>query len=99
MSTPDPALIEAVAALDRCDGYVVLVRNPETATADAHGPFDGLTATLTADQIRSELNAAGLLEVQVSINRLHRPTGRHHARVMGQPGPATGAAAPNVHPD
>jgi hypothetical protein len=90
-----PALIEAVASVDRCAGYVVLVADPDTGEVDAHGPFDGLAATLMADELRAELDAGRRPEVQVSINRLHRPTGRHRARVTGRPGPTTGAAAPD----
>jgi hypothetical protein len=87
MNIPDSALIEARAALNRADGYVVLVVDPETGEVDAHGPFDGLAATLMADQIRAELDAGGLAEVAVGITRLHRPAGRHRARMVDQPGP------------
>jgi hypothetical protein len=95
MNIHDPALIEAVAALDRCDAYVVLVVDPETGEVDAHGTFDGLAATLIADQMAAELDAGGLAGVHVAITRLHRPTGRHRARGGDEQGPTTCVAPPN----
>ena len=60
-------------SLYHCDGYVVLVADPETGEADAHGPYDGLGATRHAQQLRSDFDHAELGDVLVRIVRLHRP--------------------------
>jgi hypothetical protein len=65
--------IEALAALDDCDGYVVLVIDPQTAEVDAHGPYGGPDAAVAADSLRSSLDAEGLRDVVVRIVRLHLP--------------------------
>lgn len=63
----------AQAELDTCDGYVVLVVDPQTEEIDAHGPFDGITATHEAAQRRAEFDGDGLGDVQVAVVRLHVP--------------------------
>ena len=68
-----PQLIDTLVALNRCDSYVVLVLDPETGEADAHGPLDGLAATVTADRLRTDLDTDGLTEVHISVTRLHPP--------------------------
>lgn len=70
---PDPNLVDALVALDGCDGYIVLVGDPQTGESDAHGPFDGIGATLTADRLRGELDTDGLADVHVEVIRLHHP--------------------------
>lgn len=60
-------------SLYHCDGYVVLVADPETGEADAHGPYDGLGATRHAQQLRNDFDHAELGDVLVRIVRLHRP--------------------------
>ena len=67
------ALLESAAALDVCDGYVVLVIDPVTGDIDAHGPQNGLDAVRDADRRRGELDAEGLHEVAVSVVRCHEP--------------------------
>ncbi len=62
-----------IASLHACDGYVVLVVDPETGEADAHGPYDGLGATRHAQQLRREFDRAELADVMVHVVRLHRP--------------------------
>ena len=66
--------IETAAALDDCDGYVVLMVDPQTAEVDAHGPFGGPEATVTAESLRSSLDSEGLDDVVVRIVRLHLPS-------------------------
>ncbi|MDL5155726.1 hypothetical protein [Actinomycetospora termitidis] len=65
--------IEALAALDECDGYVVLMVDPQTSEVDAHGPYGGPEAAVAADALRSSLTAEGLDDVAVRIVRLHLP--------------------------
>jgi hypothetical protein len=66
--------IDTVAALDECDGYVVLMVDPQTAEVDAHGPFGGPDAAVAAEALRASLDAEGLTDVAVRIVRLHLPT-------------------------
>jgi hypothetical protein len=71
---PGPgSLIERLLTLDTCDGYIVLVVDPNTDEADAHGPYDGLTATTTADRLRFDFDTDDLVDVGVSVIRLHHP--------------------------
>lgn len=65
--------IEAVAALDDCDGYIVLMVDPQTAEVDAHGPYGGPDATVAADSLKASLVSEGLGDVVVRIVRLHVP--------------------------
>ena len=44
--------LRTLAAL--ADATVVLAVDPQTGEVDAHGPFDGLTATVKADQLRRD---------------------------------------------
>ena len=67
------ALLAAAADLDECDGYVVLVFDPETSELDAHGPYEGIEATLRAGDMRSEFDGDGLPDVVIRISRLHSP--------------------------
>lgn len=68
-----PDWVEALAALDDCDGYVVLMIDPETAEVDAHGPYGGPDAAVAAESLRTSLDAEGLHDVTVRIVRLHLP--------------------------
>ena len=68
--------VETVAAVDECDGYVVLMVDPQTAEVDAHGPFGGPDAAVAAEALRTSLDAEGLDDVAVRIVRLHLPTDR-----------------------
>ncbi|NMO92502.1 hypothetical protein [Actinomycetospora sp. TBRC 11914] len=68
--------VDTVAALDDCDGYVVLMVDPQTAEVDAHGPFGGPDAAVAAEGLRASLDAEGLDDVAVRIVRLHLPTDR-----------------------
>jgi hypothetical protein len=47
---------------------------PQTGEVDAHGPFDGLTATIKADQLRRDFDRGGLEDVTVGVVRLHSST-------------------------
>lgn len=67
------ALLAAAADLDECDGYVVLVFDPETGELDAHGPYEGVEATLRAEEMRREFDGDGLPDVVIRISRLHSP--------------------------
>jgi hypothetical protein len=71
-----PAVLLAAAAadLDECDGYVVLVFDPETGEMDAHGPYEGVAATLRADELRRSFDEDDLPDVVVRLSRLHLPT-------------------------
>ncbi len=66
-------LLSAAEDLSDCDGYVVLAVDPQTGEVDAHGPYDGLGATLRAEQLRGEFDDAELPDVLVRVTRLHRP--------------------------
>ena len=66
--------LAAVSELDDCDGYVVLAVDPQTGEVDAHGPYDGLTATVKADQLRRDFDRGGLQDVSVGVVRLHQST-------------------------
>jgi len=68
-----PLLIDRLIELNACDGYVVLVVDPETGEADAHGPYDGLNATVVADRLRRDLDRDDLADVAVAVTRLYRP--------------------------
>lgn len=72
-SLPAADLLGAAAELHRCDGYVVLVVDPQTGEVDAHGPHSGIVATLEADRMRGEFDRAELPDVGVHVVRLHRP--------------------------
>ncbi|MFC5992766.1 hypothetical protein ACFQE5_00910 [Pseudonocardia hispaniensis] len=73
-TSDDAALIAAAEKLTQCDGYVVLAVDPQTGEVDAHGPFDGLTATIKADQLRRDFDRGGLEDVTVGVVRLHTST-------------------------
>jgi hypothetical protein len=66
--------IDTVASLDDCDGYVVLMVDPQTAEVDASGPYGGPDAAVAAESLRSSLDSEGLGDVVVRIVRLHLPT-------------------------
>jgi hypothetical protein len=70
---PEPDWVGSMAALDDCDGYVVLVVDPQTAEVDAHGPYGGPDAAIAADSLTTSLTAEGLDDVVVRIVRLHLP--------------------------
>ena len=70
-STSADRLIERLAELDACDGYVVLVRDAQTGETDAHGPFDGLDALCAADRTRLRFDLDELDDIEVTIARLH----------------------------
>ena len=71
--TPDEVtLVSAMETLSQCDGYAVLARDPQTGEVDAHGPFDGLTATIEADRLRRDFDSSGLEDVRVEVVRWHR---------------------------
>jgi hypothetical protein len=67
------ALIAAAEQLGQCDGYIVLAVDPQTGEVDAHGPYDGMAATLKADRLRREFDEGGLTDVSVGVVRLHAP--------------------------
>ncbi|WP_433801429.1 hypothetical protein [Actinomycetospora sp. CA-084318] len=67
------ALLAAAADLDECDGYVVLVFDPETGEMDAHGPYEGVAATLRAEELRNNFDSDDLRDVVVRVSRLHLP--------------------------
>ena len=73
MDDRSAALLAAAADLDECDGYAVLVFDPETGELDAHGPYEGVSATLRAEEMRQEFDRDGLRDVVVRVSRLHRP--------------------------
>lgn len=73
MNDRSAALLAAAVDLDECDGYVVLVFDPETGELDAHGPYEGVEATLRAEEMRREFDEDGLRDVVIRLSRLHRP--------------------------
>ena len=70
-AAPRDRLIERLAELDACDGYVVLVRDAQTGETDAHGPFDGLDAVCAADRTQLRVDLDELDDIEVTIARLH----------------------------
>ena len=68
--------VSAVAALDACDGYVLVVVDPQTAEVDTYGPYDGLEAVGAAEDLRATLDAGGLEDVTVRVTRMHLPSPR-----------------------
>ncbi len=72
---PPALLISAAADLDLCDGYVVLVFDPETGELDAHGPFEGIAATVCAERLRRQFDDDELSDVLIRVSRLHQPRG------------------------
>ena len=70
-TSDEMALVTAAEKLGQCDGYVVLAVDPQTGEVDAHGPYDGLIATLKADRLRRDFDQGGLEDVTVGVVRLH----------------------------
>ncbi len=70
-TSDEAALVAAAEKLGQCDGYIVLAVDPQTGEVDAHGPFDGMLATIKADQLRRDFDAGGLEDVTVGVVRLH----------------------------
>ena len=70
-TSDEAALVAAAEKLGQCDGYIVLAVDPQTGEVDAHGPFDGMMATIKADQLRRDFDAGGLEDVTVGVVRLH----------------------------
>jgi hypothetical protein len=64
-------MLERVHDIDACDGYLVVVSDPDTGAVDAHGPFDGLGAAVEADRRRHEFDAAQLDDVVINVVRWH----------------------------
>ena len=64
-------LIERLAELDACDGYIVLVRDAQTGETDALGPFDGLDALHEADRTRTRFDLDEVDDIEVTVTRLH----------------------------
>ena len=76
-----PAVLLAAAAdLDECDGYVVLVFDPETGEMDAHGPYEGVAATLRAEELRRNFDE----------DEPARRDGAGEQAAPAHPGPASG---------
>jgi hypothetical protein len=66
--------IAAAEKLTQCDGYVVLAVDPQTGEVDAHGPFDGLTATCKPTSSAATFDRGGLEDVSVGVVRLPQST-------------------------
>ena len=66
----------AMTDLDACDGYVLVVVDPQTAEVDTYGPYDDMSAVTAAEDLRASLDAGGLADVTVRITRMHRPAAR-----------------------
>jgi hypothetical protein len=64
-------LIDRLAELDACDGYIVLVRDAQTGETDALGPFDGLDALCAADRTRFRFDLDEVDDIEVTVTRLH----------------------------
>ena len=75
-TSEEATLVAAAEKLTQCDGYIVLAVDPQTGEVDAHGPFDGLMATVKADQLRRDFDRGGLEDVTVGVVRLHSPPER-----------------------
>ena len=73
---PDPSDTVPGDDTDSCDGYVVLVVDPQTTAADTYGPYPGTVAVSEADRRRRELDAEELDDVTVIVVRHHVPARR-----------------------
>ena len=62
----------AMADLDACDAYVLVVVDPQTAEVDVYGPYEGMSAVTAAESLRATLDRGGLEDVTVRISRMHR---------------------------
>ncbi len=62
-TSEEATLVAAAEKLTQCDGYIVLAVDPQTGEVDAHGPYDGLVATVKADQLRRDFDRGGLEDV------------------------------------
>src|SRR3712207_7563815 len=71
---PRSTLFPYTTLFRSCDGYVVLAVDPQTGEVDAHGPYDGLTATVKADQLRRDFDRGGLEDVEVGVVRDRKST-------------------------
>ena len=65
--------LAAIARLDECDGYALIVVDPQTSATDIYGPYEGLGAITAADELRRSLDAEGLDDVEVRVARMHMP--------------------------
>lgn len=81
---PDPTDTVPDDDTDSCDGYVVLVADPQTTAADTYGPYPGTVAVAEADRRRRELDAEELDDVTVLVVRHHAPC-RRTSRVRRPP--------------
>ena len=63
--------VDGPETLDRCDAYVVLVVDPETAAVDSYGPLSGPDALAEAERRRRDLDAGDLRDVAVQVVRHH----------------------------
>ena len=68
---PQVDWVEAMAALDECDAYVVVIADPQTGEVDAQGPLDGAEALLLVEDLRASFDAEELTDVVIRISRLH----------------------------
>ena len=73
-ASEEATLIAAAEKLTQCDGYVVLAVDPQTGEVDAHGPYEGVAATLRAEELRRNFDSDDLRDVVVRVSRLHLPT-------------------------
>lgn len=75
----DAEWVDAEAALDDCDGYVVVAVDPQTGEVDAHGPYAGLGALHAAEDMRATFLREDLDDVVVRIVRWHTARTPHAA--------------------
>lgn len=75
----DAEWLDAEAALDDCDGYLVVAVDPQTGEVDAHGPYAGLGAVHAAEDMRATFLREELDDVVVRIVRWHEPQARYAA--------------------
>lgn len=61
----------AMADLDACDAYVLVVVDPQTEEVDVYGPYEGMSAVTVAESLRATLDSGGLEDVTVRISRMH----------------------------
>lgn len=72
MAAEHSVFLERIRELDRCDGYLVVVVDPQTQETDAYGPYDGITAIRCADRFRGDFDRAELPDVRITVTRFHR---------------------------
>lgn len=88
--------------LDGCDGYLVIVADPDSRAMDAYGPLDEFSATREVDLRRQELDTEQLYDIFTGVVRWHHRSGcrrRAHRVDVVPVGPRVGRPITRPNPD